>query len=49
MAANVGEDPISKAKLAKGDGTWNTQKEILGWIFDGQEYTIVTKEKMSKD
>ena len=31
-----GEDPISHKKLVlKGEGVWDTHKEILGWIFDG--------------
>lgn len=35
-----GGDPISEKKMNQGDGTWNTTKEILGWEFDGAEYTI---------
>jgi len=27
--------PISKKKLQQGYGIWCTQKEILGWLFDG--------------
>jgi len=29
------DEPISVKKLNQGDGLWNTQKEILGWLFDG--------------
>jgi len=29
------DEPISVKKLKQGDGLWNTQKEILGWLFDG--------------
>jgi len=28
-------EPISIKKLKSCDGLWSTQKEILGWIFDG--------------
>lgn len=35
-----GFDPISEAKLDKGEGTWSTTKEILGWNFDGEKGTI---------
>jgi len=29
------DEPISVKKLKQGDGLWQTQKEILGWLFDG--------------
>jgi len=29
------DEPISVKKLKQEDGLWNTQKEILGWLFDG--------------
>jgi hypothetical protein len=35
-----GGDPISEQKLAKGEGNWSFQKEILGWDFDGKSFTI---------
>jgi hypothetical protein len=35
-----GGDPISKKKMEQGDGQWDHTKEILGWIFDGKNYTI---------
>ena len=35
-----GEDPISIKKLKEGEGLWNVEKEILGWIINGQSYTI---------
>jgi len=28
-------NPILIKKLQQGDGQWDTQKEILGWLFDG--------------
>jgi hypothetical protein len=30
-----GEDPIALKKLLAGDGIWDIQKDILGWVFDG--------------
>jgi len=35
-----GEDPIAQSKLDNGDGEWNYVKEVLGWIIDGENYTI---------
>jgi hypothetical protein len=29
-----GTNPISKKKLQGGDGLWEMQKEIPGWVFD---------------
>jgi len=29
------DEPTAIAKLNKGDELWATQKEILGWVFDG--------------
>ena len=40
VTKHCGEDPISKGKLEKGEGVWEIVKEILGWIFNGEEYTI---------
>ena len=40
VTGHCGEDPVSESKLAKGEGTWEYRKEILGWIFDGEAYTI---------
>jgi len=28
------DEPITLKKLNNGDGLWDTQKEILGWVFD---------------
>jgi len=42
------EDPISHKKLLL-DGIWSTTKEILGWLFNGQERTLsITEEKADK-
>ena len=35
-----GSDLVSEKKLIKGDGTWAHEKEILGWIFNDQDYTL---------
>ena len=40
ISKHGGGDPISEKKLLQGEGTWSTTKEILGWIFDGKNYTI---------
>ena len=40
ISNHSGEDPISVKKLSNGDGVFAFQKEILGWIFDGINYTI---------
>jgi len=41
------DEPIAIAKLNKGDGRWATQKEILGWLFDGTTRCInLPKEKI---
>ncbi len=32
---NKDDEPISTKKLKQGDGMWSTNKEILGWLFDG--------------
>jgi hypothetical protein len=34
------KDPISEKKLIKGDGRWDTRKEILGYMVDGIARTI---------
>jgi len=33
-------DAMSEKKLTKGEGVWAHVKEILGWNFDGINYTI---------
>jgi hypothetical protein len=37
---NNSKDPISEKKLAKGEGTYSTQKTLLGFDFDGKENTM---------
>jgi hypothetical protein len=34
--ANDNEDPISFKKIGKGEGVWALQKDILGFMFDGE-------------
>ena len=40
VTGHQGEDPISQKKMTQGDGTWDTMKEILGWIVNGVDFTI---------
>ena len=35
-----GKEPISRKKLAQGDGDFATQKEMIGFLFDGVKRTI---------
>ena len=39
ITKHSGEDPISEGKIAKGEGLWDTEKEVLGWIF-AADYTL---------
>jgi hypothetical protein len=48
ISQHCGGDPISEKKMEKGDGNWQFQKEILGWIFDGEHYTIYLPPEKSK-
>ena len=41
VMGHAGEDPASLKKLQQGDGT---QKEILGWVFDGARHCIELPE-----
>jgi hypothetical protein len=49
MTGHDGGDPISEKKLKQGDGTWSTTKEILGWEFDGDAYTIQLPQQKCRD
>ena len=40
VSGHQGEDPILQKKMHQGDGSWDTIKEILGWIVDGANFTI---------
>ena len=49
LTGHDGPDPIAEKKLNKGEGQWDYVKEILGWVFDGQNYTIyLPTEKVKK-
>ena len=49
VAGNQGEDPISQNKLKQKEGVWHTNNYILGWIFDGSNYTIqIVPDKCQK-
>ena len=37
ITVHTGADPISEKKLEKGEGMWDVQTEILGWILDGMK------------
>ena len=45
ISRHNGEDPISQKKMDEGDGYWAYRKEILGWIFDGEHFTIQLPQK----
>ena len=49
VTGHQGPDPIAESKLRKGDGTWASTKEILGWEVDGAEGTIRLPEKKCVD
>ena len=40
VTGHCGADPVSEKKLEKKDGVWLFVKEILGWLVDGEKYTI---------
>jgi hypothetical protein len=40
-----GADPIALKKLLAGDGIWDVQKEILGWVFNGIKRCMWLPEK----
>jgi len=41
---NPQNDSISVKKLKQGDRMWDTQKELLGWLFDGITQCIILPE-----
>ena len=45
ITKNHNDEPISLKKLAQGDGLWSSNKEILGWLFDGLTRTISLPEE----
>ena len=44
-----GKDPVSIKKLERGDGQWHHEKEILGFIIDGDAKTIRISESKAED
>ncbi len=49
ISGHNGEDPVSHGKLLKGEGFWSFEKEILGWDFNGQNFTIqLPPDKLEK-
>ena len=40
VTSHSGGDPVSLKKLKQEEGRWEVEKEILGWIFNGKDYTI---------
>jgi hypothetical protein len=40
VTTHPGGDPVSEKKLTKGEGTWSFTKEILGWDFNGDTFTM---------
>ena len=40
VTGHTGGDSIAEKKIDKGEGVWDSTKEILGWVFDGQAFTI---------
>ena len=49
VTGHTGGDSISEKKIAKGEGTWDGIKEILGWLFDGNAFTLqLPPEKCDK-
>ena len=40
---------MSEKKIKKGEGKWETLKEVLGWLFDGKTKSIqLPEEKVEK-
>jgi hypothetical protein len=48
ISGHNGHDPVSLAKLIKGEGAWEYRKEVLGWILDGQTFTLQLPESKCK-
>ena len=43
-----GKNRVSMKKLLEGKGLWETQKELLGWVFDGITRCIELPEEKVK-
>jgi hypothetical protein len=44
-----GKDPISLKKLQKGDARWDSEKEILGFLVDGEAKTVRISDARATD
>jgi hypothetical protein len=44
-----GKDPVSLKKLQKGDGQWSHEKELLGFVVDGQAKTVRISDSKATD
>ncbi len=40
VSGHCGLDPVSQGKLDKGEGLWEYEKEVLGWMFNGKDFTL---------
>ena len=40
VSGHQGQYPISEKNLYQGEGTWETTKEILGWLVDRANFTL---------
>ena len=45
VTGHAGEDPISEKKLDQLEGLWDPVKEILGWMINGNDYTLYLPPK----
>ena len=43
-----GGDSVYEKNLNKGDGTWAHEKEIIVWIFNGQDHTLRLPEEKNR-
>ena len=48
ITGHEGGDPVSIKKLQKEEGRWEFEKEILGWVFNGKDYTLYLPHEKSK-
>ena len=48
ITGHNGYEPIAESKFYKGDGTWEYEKEILGWMVDGLHGTIQLPPKNAR-
>jgi hypothetical protein len=40
ISGHNGQDPVSEPKLNKGEGHWDHEKEVLGWVLNGKTFTL---------